>query len=170
MNAQVTKLGFELKVVLEQEIALLDSLLEVMQSEREMLVRFQPNQLLEHNKRKELLILQHSYLEKNRAEISAQLAAEMKFDGAEPFLREIAEFIGGELGQSLTDLRSKLNALVDSITELNIINKKLIDFSIKSVKGSVAFLKSKFFNSKTYSASGTINQEVDGLSSINSRV
>jgi len=170
MNTQVTKLGFELKVVLEQEIALLDSLLEVMQNEREMLVRFQPNQLLEHNKRKELLVLQHTYLEKNRAELSAQLAAEMKFDGAEPFLKEIAEYVGGELGKSLHDLRSKLNALVDSLQELNIINKKLIEFSIKSVKGSVAFLKSQFFNSKTYSASGMITQEIEQISSINSRV
>ena len=87
-----------------------------------------------------------------------------------PFLKEIAAYIGGELGKSLDDLRSKLNALVDSLQELNQINKKLIEFSIKSVKSSVSFLKSRFFNSKTYSAAGVISQEIGQLSSINSRV
>jgi hypothetical protein len=66
MNLNQRKLVFELKAVLEQQVALLDNLLEIMQDERELLVQFQPDQLVEINKRKELLVLQQSYLEANR--------------------------------------------------------------------------------------------------------
>ncbi len=168
MKANATKLGFELKVVLEQEIALFDNLLEIMQEERELLVRFQPNQLLELNKRKELLVLQQNYLESSRATLSRELIKVLELD-ENATLKQIAAALGGELGKSFVDLHSSLTAVVDAIGQLAVINRHLIEFSIKSVKGSVAFLKRRFFSAETYSAAGVINQEIAQLSSLNNR-
>lgn len=169
MNYDTTSRGYELKVVIEQEVSLLESLLELMHDERELLVNFKPHSLLEHNKRKALIVTQHRQLDRHRVELSLQLAGELKMDGAEPSLRELAEALGGEMGHELLKQRSKLRALVESIHELNDLNQRLIDFSIKSVRGSVSFLKGQFFNSKTYSASGEIKQEIGQISRLNSR-
>jgi flagellar biosynthesis/type III secretory pathway chaperone len=73
------------------------------------------------------------------------------------------------MGRMLKDLRDQLVALVESIQELNGINKRLIDFSVKSVKGSVAFLKKRFFNNETYSPDGVVNDELQRLSVLNNR-
>jgi flagellar biosynthesis/type III secretory pathway chaperone len=169
MNEQQKKLGFGLKVVLEQELALLESLLEVLHDERELLVQFKPDQLFEHSKRKELLVLQHTYLEQNRNDLSQKLKATFGLGDAELSLREIAAHLDGELGHRLMLLRDNLSALVESIQEANELNKSLIGFSIRSVKSSVSFLKSRFFNSDTYSSSGIINENIAQLSMINSR-
>lgn len=169
MNDLQKKLGFELKVVLEQELSLLDGLLETLHGERELLVQFRPDQLLEQNKRKEILVLQHGYLEQNRRDLSLSLTASLGVDGVELPLREIAERLGGELGRKLMDLRDSLAALTDAIQEANELNKRLTEFSIRSVKSSVSFLKSRFFNSDTYSAGGTLRNDLAQLSVINSR-
>ncbi len=169
MNVKVTKLGLELKVVLEQEASLLENLLEIMQDEREFLVRFQPKALEEQTKRKELLVLQHSYLDQGRQDLTARLAKELGFEESDPPLSALCEVIDGELGKKLEKVHVTLKALIESIQELNEINQRLIEFSIRSVKGSVAFLKRRFFASETYSAGGVINQEIAQLSSLNSR-
>ena len=59
--------------------------------------------------------------------------------------------------------------MIDAIQELNSLNSKLIEFSIRSVKGSVAFLKRHFFYSETYSANGALNNEISQLSTVHSR-
>lgn len=171
MDLAVTKSALGLKVVLKEEVAILSSLLEVMQEERALLVSFKPNQLLEINKRKELLVLQHTYLEQNRKDLSRQLAAALNITTSteEPRLAELADAIGGEIGCALLDQKSKLVALIDAIQELNSLNSKLIEFSIRSVKGSVAFLKRHFFYSETYSANGVLNNEISQLSTVHSR-
>ncbi|RJO67170.1 MAG: flagellar protein FlgN [Myxococcales bacterium] len=169
MTPKATKLGLELKVVLDQEAGLLKALVEAMHEERELLVRFQPNQLVELNKRKELLVLQHSYLEQGRRELTRKLGRELGLDSDGAGLAAIAEKLDGQLGRDLQNLKSTLSALVDAVTELNSLNKQLIEFSIRSVKGSVAFLKKRFFNAGTYSAEGMINQQISTLSMIHNR-
>ena len=169
MHQKIVKPALELKVVLEQSSALLDELLEIMHGERELLVRFQPEKLLEQNKRKELLVLQHGYLEQNRRGLSDRLARLLGIPEEDASLETLVEVLEGELAHALGELRLRLTAQVEAIRELNDINGRLIEFSIKSVKGSVAFLKRRFFNSETYSATGVINHEIDQLSSLNSR-
>lgn len=168
-SPKVTKLALELKVVLDEEASLLTSLLEIMQEEREMLIRFMPNQLLELSKRKELLVLQHAYLDQNRRALAMKLSGELRME-TDASLRQLAQAVDGEAGRSLFELHGKLRSLADSIQELNHLNRRLIDYSIKSVKGSVAFLKRRFFASETYSPGGVVNQEIAQLSSVHSRV
>jgi len=171
MEKQTKRTVFELKVVVEQELGLLESLLEQMQIEREALLEFKPDQLVELNKRKELLILQLNYLEENRLRVSARIAKAL--DIPEPdkaTLAIMAEHIDDPISEDLRRLHSKFIALVESIQELNTINRDLIEFSIRSVKGSVAFLKRRFFHGETYSSSGVVNEEIEGLSRLSSRV
>jgi len=142
-----------------------------MQIEREALLEFKPDQLVELNKRKELLILQFNYLEENRLRVSARIAKAL--DIPEPdkaTLAIMAEHIDDPISEDLRRLHSKFIALVESIQELNTINRDLIEFSIRSVKGSVAFLKRRFFHGETYSSSGVFNEEIEGLSRLSSRV
>lgn len=168
MKTRITKEALGLKVALEQQAGLLEDLLELMQGERELLVRFEPERLVQSNKRKELLVLQHSYIEQGRRRIIAELTGKLDLDD-DPSLKEIARAIGGEIGHDLLELRNKISALVDAIGELNRINGHLIEHSIRSVNGSVAFLKRRFFNSEIYSSDGLINTEIDDLSSLHDR-
>jgi len=163
------KLALELKVILDQEFSLLENLLEVMQAERELLVRFQPEQLLELNKHKELLVLQHSYVERDRVAVSQKLANVLGIETPNPPLRVLVKAVDGEPGKQLAELHSKLSAVIDAIQELNELNRRLIEFSIHSVKNSVAFLKKRFFSTETYNPKGVINEEIRQLSSVNSR-
>ena len=152
-------------------MSLLESLLEQMQIEREALLEFKPDQLVELNKRKELLILQLNYLEENRLRVSTRIARTLEIDSADKAtLALIADRIDDPFSEDIRRLHSKFVALVESIQELNIINRDLIEFSIRSVKGSVAFLKRRFFHSETYSSSGVVNEEIEGLSRLSSRV
>ncbi len=170
MEKDTRRTVLELKVCVEQEISLLESLLEQMQFEREALLEFKPDQLIELNKRKELLILQLNYLEGGRLRLSKRLARGLGISEKDVTLLKVGESIGQALGEDLKHLHSTFVALVESIRELNSLNRDLVEFSIRSVKGSVAFLKRRFFNSETYSASGVVNDEIEGLSRLSSRV
>lgn len=169
MNMEANNLILEVKVVLQEQVSVLKSMLEIMQEERELLVQFRPQQLTELNKRKELLAQQHAQLERNRQGLSEALVKMLGLQ-EEPSLKELADLAGGQLGQELLRIRSTLSALADGIGELNKINQSLIEHSIRSVKSSVAFLKKKFFNTETYNAGGVVTDDLRKLSTVNSRV
>jgi len=170
MKSDTKRIALELKVVVDQEIALLESLLERMQTEREALLEFKPDQLVELNKRKELLVLQMNYLEDSRGRLIKRFAKACEVPSEGLNLFKIGEGVQGELGEELKHLHSVFIALIESIQELNKLNRDLIEFSIRSVKGSVAFLKRRFFHGETYSSSGVINDEIAGLSRLSNRV
>ncbi len=169
MKTEIDKLALELKVVLQQEVRLLENLQELMQDERELLLSFRPRQLLEINKRKEILIGQRNSLEGERHRLTDRLTVLLCLP-KDADLATLAEAVEGQAGAELRRLRSILAALVDGIRELATLNAALIEHSIRSIRGSVTFLKKRFFNSDTYGADGAIRHREAELSSVQNRV
>jgi flagellar biosynthesis/type III secretory pathway chaperone len=148
---KTAKTGYEMRSVLEQEVSLIGSLLDVMRREQEALVGGDNDQLTETTKVKELLILQHSYLEQTRRRLSQRLAHELGLTNSEPRLSILIDALEGRLAASLTDLRSQLKALVEEIERLSAENHDLIQCSVRAVRESWALLMRQFFGPDSYS-------------------
>lgn len=151
---RATKTGYEMRAVLDQEVSLVSRLLEVMRQEQELLLQSDTGSLVESTKSKEVLILQHSYLEQSRRHLTERLARELGLKNTEPRLAVLVDALDGKLAENLTELRSQLRSLVEEIEQLGTENHDLIQCSVQAVRDSWAMLKRQFFTAETYTARG----------------
>lgn len=146
MDNKVVKIAYSLKTVLKEEICLLDNLLAVMSHENRLLLESGTSQLFELNKTKELLILQHSYLDRTRRDHTMNLSKALKMENSEPKLSALIEMLEGKLSDSLRELQVKMKSLVEKIQQLSEENSKLIECSISAVQDSWTMLRRQFVN------------------------
>jgi len=146
MEAKIAKIGYSLKAVLDEEIDLLSNLHEVMEQENRLLLESSTSHLFELNKTKELLILQHSYLDRTRRNHTVNLSKVLKLENSEPKLAVLVELMEGKLAKQIGELQVRLRQLVDNIQQLSAENSKLIECSISAVQDSWGMLKRQFVN------------------------
>jgi len=146
MDTATVKIGYELKMVLDQEVSLLENLLDVMRRENQLLTNSDTRQVFELNKSKELLILQHSYVDRNRRDLVVRLAEKIDLKNSEPNLEQLSGVFEEKLGSEIRSLNGRMKAHVDEIQLLSTENSALIECSIRAVKDSWAMLKRQFFD------------------------
>lgn len=144
MNSEVRKLGYKLKVILDQEVGLLEKLLEVMTQENQLLSKPDTKTLYELSKTKEILILQHAYLDRNRRTTTQSLAKNLNLEPAKPTLADFFNSIEGKLSGLLRVLHEKMQSLIRSIQDLGEKNAFLIRCSIQAVRDSWTLLRQQF--------------------------
>jgi len=167
-DSRVARIALELKVVLEQEASILSNLLELMHAERELLIKFQIDNLSEVNKNKELLVLQHSYIDQGRRKLTGRLAEELGSD-EDPTLSLLIGSLEGKTASSLSTTAENLRQLVQAIQKMSAENCHLIEASLQSVRGTLAQIERRLLKSETYSINGVITQELSKLASLNAR-
>ncbi len=127
-----------IKAILTDQVAGYRALLDILQREREHLVRFNAVEVENLSKEKDTAVLKLRLLEEERVRLVRSFVAEQKIDERDAF-PTLARVTGDE---SFQRLRLQLISLLQSITELNGFNRILIERSAVVVKNALAFLGS----------------------------
>lgn len=169
MDVKTARLAQKLNVVLEQEASILAHLLDLVGSERSLLASFNMADMAALAKQKELLILQHSYLENERLDLATRLAEKLGLVTGKGVIRllDLAERLGGALGEILLGLHKRLKELVELIQAAGVLNNRLMTFMLEAVQSSVAFLE-RHPATTTYAADGACHATLGKVSLVNS--
>ncbi len=126
--------------LLDEEIELFEALLSVLQDENNALICAKLNKLNETCKEKENLVLKIRILEEQRIYVLQEFS---ELSGCSPgiiTLAGLSRLAEGDNSTRLTDCRSNLLSLAESIRDLNKSNRSLLNYSIGLVRTSLSFL------------------------------
>ena len=140
MDVKTTRLAQKLSVILEQEATILTGVRDLVTHENSSLVRMDAADVLTLTKKKELLILQQSYLEQERLRLLRRLAEAAGPKAAAPSLPELIAAAEGPLREKLSALHEQLCTLVFDIQARSAENNRLLSFMLKTLEGSILFL------------------------------
>ncbi|MCC6277705.1 MAG: flagellar protein FlgN [Oligoflexia bacterium] len=152
-----------LTVILEEEIKIHRSLLELVRHEREVLVRAQIEELESNNKLKESFIHKIRELESNRILASEQLGKDLGMKAGAVRLLELAAKLAEPMSSRLRNIHSTLELLITRIRDLNSSNAELVQSSLRIVSGALGAIKDTLQPRQTYAPTGDIKKsEVAG--------
>lgn len=140
MDVKTTRLAQKLSVILEQEATILTGVRDLVTQENSSLVRMDAADVLAHTKKKELLILQQSYLEQERLRLLRRLSEAARPGVAAKSLPELIEQAEGPLREKLSALHAQLCLLVCEIQARSAENNRLLSFMLQTLEGSILFL------------------------------
>ncbi len=127
-----------IKAILTDQVAGYRALLDILQREREHLVRFNAVEVENLSKEKDTAVLKLRLLEEERVRLVRSFAAEQNIDERNAF-PALIRLTGDD---SFQRLRLQLISLLQSISELNGFNRILIERSAVVVKNALTFLGS----------------------------
>ena len=148
----------DLEEVLEDEIKVYRTLLDLVRREREVLVSAKIDDLNENNKSKELAVIKLKTLERMREKGARDLANAVGANAENPRLLEIAFKIGEPFSTKLRTMHSTLELLIKRIKEINDTNEELIRSSLKAVNGALGAIKDTLQPKQTYGTSGDLKR------------
>jgi flagellar biosynthesis/type III secretory pathway chaperone len=151
----------ELDKVLQHEIKIYRTLLDIVRKEKDLLVASQLDDLSENNRSKEAQLIYLRSLEQQRIKLAGDLCVRLSIPADEPRLLDIANELGGDLGDRLRNLHSVLSLLLKRVHELNASNEKLVNSALNSITGALKSLKTALDENPTYKRQGA---EVKGSS------
>ncbi|RMG74946.1 MAG: flagellar protein FlgN [Nitrospirae bacterium] len=126
----------ELKRILQEEIKCYCRLNDLLKEEKDAIISFKPAQLEEVAKKKDTLALQIRLLDEERKRLVDELASHY---GTGRSLTEIYNATGDD---DFLRIRSELVSVLQSIEELNEINRIFIERATFHLKTSASFLQS----------------------------
>ena len=144
----------ELDKVLQHEIKVYRSLLDVVRKEKELLISSQLDDLSENNKAKEAQLIKLRSLEQQRIKLGGHVAAHIGVPTDEPRLLEMANALGGDQGERLRNLHSVLDLLLKRVHELNQNNERLVNSALNNITGALKSLKNSLDENPTYKRKG----------------
>lgn len=151
----------ELDKILRDEIKIYRTLLDIVRKEKDLLIASQLDDLSENNRSKEAQLIKLRSLEQLRIKLAGELCVQLGLSAEEPRLLDVANELGGELGDRLRNLHSVLSLLLKRVHELNANNEKLVSSALNSITGALKSLKSALDENPTYKRQGA---EVKGSS------
>ena len=132
--------------ILIEQVNSYKSLLGLLKDERESLVDIDVDRIENISKEKDTVVMRLRLLEEERQRLLAEFTSDNNIE-YEISLIELGKFTGNS---QISDLRSQLISLLQSIEEMNKFNTVLIDRSLQHVKTSSSFFNS--FPTKSTSA------------------
>jgi flagellar biosynthesis/type III secretory pathway chaperone len=126
--------------ILDEQVSGYRMLLELLQREKACLVDFDAGEIEEISKEKDTMVLRLRLLEEERIRLMNRFQDENPehVKPGDVSLRKLGEITGNE---KFLDVRSRLVSLMQSIQELNGLNRTLIDRSLAHVRGSTGFFE-----------------------------
>jgi flagellar biosynthesis/type III secretory pathway chaperone len=154
MNEDTAKNFAKLTHVLDDEVKVYRTLLDVVRKEREILVSAKLDDLSENNKTKEALLIRIRALENQRIHLATEVCRALSLSTEAPRLLEIAVQIGGEEGERLRNLHSVLDLLLKRIHEFNKQNESLVKSALSNITGALKAIKNTLDENPTYKKKG----------------
>jgi flagellar biosynthesis/type III secretory pathway chaperone len=124
--------------ILKELLSAYKILFDILQKEREYLVKIESEKVEEISKEKDTVIMRLRLLEEERQRLVSKYVEENNIEG-ELTLKELEKITGNSLYKTL---RSQLLSLMQSIDETNKFNSILIDRSINYLKTTTNFISS----------------------------
>ena len=144
----------ELLGLLEGEIRLYDSLLLALQKEKRAVVDSNLEELNEANRKKESLFLKIRILDEQRLTILEKLADKLGQPAQNLTLTKLSQLVEEPQSTQLADCRSRLLSLAQSIQEVNLSNKALLNHSLDLVRSSLTLLSDLMPSNPVYYRTG----------------
>ena len=152
----------ELLGLLEGEIDLYGSLLLVLQKEKRAVVDSNLDALIETNREKESLFLKIRILEEQRLTILEKLAENLGQLAQNLTLTKLSQLVEEPQSTQLADCHSRFLSLTQSIHEVNLSNKALLNHSLDLVRSSLALLSDLMPSNPVYYKSGKMQAGAQG--------
>lgn len=162
MNEDTNKNLEKLTFVLEDEVKVYRTLLDVVRKEREILVSANLDDLSENNKAKEALLIRVRALENQRLHTTTEVCRALQLSTENPRLLEIAVKLDNPDGERLRNLHSVLDLLLKRIHELNKQNESLVKSALSNINGALKAIKNTLDENPTYKKKGL---KVEGTAS-----
>ncbi len=129
-----------IKALLTAELEGCKALVELLRKEKEYLLNLDVQGIEQVSKEKDSLLLQLRLYDEERERVMARMKKEGKGFNT---IKDLCEFTADE---ELKGLRSKLRSLLQSLKELNEVNRLLIDRSIEHLHQGIEFCKTLGFD------------------------
>lgn len=152
----------ELLGLLEGEIDLYGSLLLALQKEKRAVVDSNLDELIETNREKESLFLKIRILEEQRLTILEKLAENLGQLAQNLTLTKLSQLVEEPQSTQLADCHSRFLSLTQSIHEVNLSNKALLNHSLDLVRSSLALLSDLMPSNPVYYKSGKMQAGAQG--------
>ena len=146
----------ELLSLLEGEISLYGSLLLALQKEKRAVVESNLEELNETNREKESLFLKIRILEEQRITILENLAENLGQSAKNLTLTKLSQLVEEPQSIQLADCHSRFLSLAQSIQEVNLSNKALLNHSLDLVRSSLTLLSDLMVSNPVYYRTGKI--------------
>jgi flagellar biosynthesis/type III secretory pathway chaperone len=156
-----TELTGQLVTVLEEQIKVYRTLLDVVRKEKDILVSANLDELNENNRSKEAMLLKIRSLETQRMKFATELSQSLNLTAESPRLLEIAKHLTDEAGDKLRNLHSVLELLLRRVQEYNRQNETLVQNALSNITGAMNSIKGTLQEKPTYQKRG----EVEGHAS-----
>ncbi len=150
MNEDFQKNYNQLTNVLEQEVKVYRSLLDIVRKEKEILVSTNLDDLSENNKAKEASLIRLRSLENQRIHFASEVSMALDLDSENPRLLEMAVALGNAEGERLRNLHSVLDLLLKRMHELNKNNESLVNSALNNITGALKAIKNTLDENPTY--------------------
>ena len=160
-NLSTTELTGRLVTVLEEQIKVYRTLLEVVRKEKEILVSANLDDLNENNRSKEAMLLKIRSLESERLKCAAELSQALNLTAESPRLLDIAKRLDLDGGDKLRNLHSVLELLLRRVQEYNRQNETLVQNALSNITGAMNSIRGTLQEKPTYQKKG----EVEGHAS-----
>jgi flagellar biosynthesis/type III secretory pathway chaperone len=148
-----------LLTLLVDEIGLYRSLLAVYQGERQALLSFLLDKIMETSKKKENLILKVKILEEQRIHIIDQIAARLNQPASDLTLTRLAEKVDIRYSYRLSTLGAELFSVLEEMNTLHHANRSLIAHCQGLVSGSLTFLSNNLAPDPVYHRDGRVSTQ-----------
>lgn len=152
----------ELLGLLEGEIDLYGSLLLALQKEKRAVVDSNLDELIETNREKESLFLKIRILEEHRITVLEKLAEDLGQLAQNLTLTKLSQLVDEPQSTQLTDCHSRFLSLAQSIQEVSLGNKALLNHSLDLVRSSLALLSDLIPSNPVYYKSGRMQTRDQG--------
>ena len=144
--------------VLVQKIALYGEIIEVMNEEWKSISEYSRERLEEALVRKESLLVQVHELNQKREEMVGTFAQKLGQSPSEVTLKTIIGMKGNLWGKQMAAHRDKIREQIQTINEINLSNKKLINRSSLAMKQSMSWLYEVDSNYTPYYSNGQLSE------------
>lgn len=133
------------------------TLLEIVRTEREILISAQIEKLHENNASKEAALYKLKALDSARERYARELADLLGTDAVTPRLLDLAQKIAGPKGDQLRRVHSTLELLVRRANELNTENSEYARTALGGLNGAIENIKETVAGKKTYERQGKMS-------------
>ena len=125
---------------LEYEEMIFDKILNIGKEKTDVLVKNQPEKLIELTQREQAMIDQLVQLEKVREQLSGKLAASLNLKKDENIISRICSMLPKDQADLLGSSQKRLRKVVSEVSLRNQINQKLIENALNYVSFSIQML------------------------------
>lgn len=143
---------------LDELVSLYQSLLDVVRTEKQLLITADIEKLNDSNKNKELLLNKIKTQDGLREKLAKELAIKVGLKPNAPRLLELAKKHSGAEAERLRQLHGTLTVLIERVSEINLENENYTESALRSLNLALGDIKNTIGGKKMYARKGKMEE------------